>query len=321
MKALELFCGIGGFAAAAAGSNIRVVGAIDQSLIALGVYRLNFPGHPVCSINLKGTTVKMLAAYGADFWWMSPPCQPYCIQGRKRDLDDPRADSFIRILKILSELPVKDLPTDLALENVPGFVASGARTQLIDLLTQRGYEARERLLCPTQLGVPMRRLRYYLTASRQALNPVPWPGLRPMACLADFLDPGKDGESPENLLLAEEVVARSGSGLHILDAGDPAACATCFTSGYGRFHMHTGSYLRCGEAVRRLSPIEIARLLHLPDGFRFPEEMSLPKQWQLVGNSLSVPAVREVLKAFPGVQWAQKRDAGNFEKKGNGYGD
>jgi site-specific DNA-cytosine methylase len=316
IKALELFCGIGGFAAAAAGSNIRVAGAIDQSLIALGVYRLNFPGHRLCSINLKGATVKMLAAYGADFWWLSPPCQPYCIQGRKKDLDDPRAGSFIRILKILSALPVKDLPNDLALENVPGFGASAARAQLIDLLTQRGYEARERLLCPTQLGLPMRRLRYYLTASRQGINPVPLPGLRPMECLADFLDSGKNGEFPENLLLDEETVARFGSGLHILDAGDPAACAACFTSGYGRFRMHTGSYLRCGEGVRRLSPIEIARLLHLPDGFRFPEGMSLQKQWQLVGNSLSVPAVREVLKAFPGVQWPEKKDAGNLGKKG-----
>jgi len=36
-RALELFCGIGGFAAAAAGTSIRVAGAIDQRPAALEV--------------------------------------------------------------------------------------------------------------------------------------------------------------------------------------------------------------------------------------------------------------------------------------------
>jgi len=39
LKALELFCGIGGFAAAVAGTGTRVVGALDQSPLALEVYR------------------------------------------------------------------------------------------------------------------------------------------------------------------------------------------------------------------------------------------------------------------------------------------
>jgi site-specific DNA-cytosine methylase len=64
--------------------------------------------------------------------------------------------------------------------------------------------------------------------------------------------------------------------------------------------MHAGAYLSCGCGVRRFSPEEIARLLHFPPEFRFPEGMTLRRKWHLVGNSLSVVAVREVLKAFPG---------------------
>jgi DNA (cytosine-5)-methyltransferase 1/tRNA (cytosine38-C5)-methyltransferase len=63
--------------------------------------------------------------------------------------------------------------------------------------------------------------------------------------------------------------------------------------------MNAGSYLQWGETVRRFSPEEITRLLHFPDGFRFPDELSLRKKWHLAGNSLSVVAVREVLRAFP----------------------
>jgi site-specific DNA-cytosine methylase len=308
MKALELFCGIGGFAAAAAGSNIRVAAAIDQSLVALDVYRLNFPGHPVSSINIKGATPEALAACRADFWWMSPPCQPYSIRGRQKDLDDPRAAAFLQILKIFAALPEEDLPTYLGLENVPGFAASEARARLIGLLAQKGYQTREILLCPTQLGTPMRRPRYYLAASRQGLNSDLPCAPRPMAPLSDYLDGNLSINAPADLRLPAEVLEKFGPGLPILDAGDAAGCATCFTSAYGRSYMHSGSYLRCGETVRFFSPVEIACLLHLPFGFRFAEGMSLQKQWQLLGNSLSVTAVRAVLQVFPGLLSRQRKD-------------
>jgi hypothetical protein len=53
--------------------------------------------------------------------------------------------------------------------------------------------------------------------------------------------------------------------------------------------------------VRRFAPEELARLLHLPPAFCFPESLPLRKRWQLLGNSLAVGAVREVLKALPGL--------------------
>jgi DNA (cytosine-5)-methyltransferase 1/tRNA (cytosine38-C5)-methyltransferase len=54
--------------------------------------------------------------------------------------------------------------------------------------------------------------------------------------------------------------------------------------------------------VRYFAPGEIARLLHFPESFRFPDGMPIRKQWHLAGNSLSVIAVREVLKAFPEIE-------------------
>jgi len=65
--------------------------------------------------------------------------------------------------------------------------------------------------------------------------------------------------------------------------------------------MHAGSYLRCGDRVRRFAPEEIARLLHFPPAFRFPGTVLLRKRWHLLGNSLSVAAVRDVLRAFSGI--------------------
>ncbi|MBE0596376.1 MAG: DNA cytosine methyltransferase, partial [Desulfuromonadales bacterium] len=184
LRALEFFCGIGGFATAVAARELQVVGALDQSPAALAVYRRNFPAHPAREINLEHLQAADLAAFGADFWWLSPPCQPYCARGVFRDLDDPRAASLHRLLELFAQLPEARLP-QLALENVAGFARSQARDRLVRLLAERGYTLRERLLCPTDLGVPMRRPRYYLTAARTAFSLAipPAPGRR---LLADY---------------------------------------------------------------------------------------------------------------------------------------
>ncbi|NLC71311.1 MAG: DNA methyltransferase [Desulfuromonadaceae bacterium] len=297
MKALELFCGIGGFAAAA-GTNIRIAGALDQSAVALAVYRWNFPEHPARQADLEKITADELAGYGADLWWLSPPCQPYTVRGRKRDLDDPRARSLGHLLAVFPEIPPDRLPIHLALENVPGFALSQARDRLTSLLLKRGYQIRERHLCPTELGIPSRRPRYYLSASRLPLRPSFSFEERPLRPLLDFLDLSLNDDPPPELLLAPEVLTRFGDGFRILDPDEDTAYTTCFTGGYGKSLMHAGSYLRCRDGVRHFAPHEIARLLGFPVSFRFPEKLSLRKRWKLLGNSLSVCAVREVLNGF-----------------------
>ncbi len=299
VKALELFCGIGGFAAAVAGSGVQIVGALDIDEAALEVYRLNFPGHDAQQRDLEKISVAELAAFAADLWWLSPPCQPYCIRGARRDLDDPRARSILSLLEILGGLADSDLPIHLALENVEGFAGSQAHGRLLALLDSRGFQVRERRLCPTELGIPSRRPRYYLIASRLPFTPQtdkPHALRRP---LADYLEPDPQSEFLDSLRLPSHILTKFGSGLRILDPGDPAAYTTCFTSSYGKSVMRSGSYLRYGDGTRYFAPEEIARLLHFPDNFRFPARLPVRRKWRLVGNSLSVAAVREVLGALP----------------------
>ncbi|NJC89248.1 MAG: DNA methyltransferase [Desulfuromonas sp.] len=300
MTALELFCGIGGFAAAAEAMNVKIVGALDQSPAALAVYRLNFSEHNSRQTDLEKITAAELAGFAADLWWLSPPCQPYSVRGHGLDLADPRARSLARLLEVFPQIPEKGLPRYLALENVAGFARSRARERLVDLLVSRKYEVRERLLCPTELGVPSRRPRYYLVASCCGLAPA-----RPVvSCphsLGSYLDPALSENPPPELLVPTEVVTRFGEGFRLLDPADPFAYTTCFTAGYGKSLMHAGSYLRCRNGERRFAPHEIARLLGFPETFRFPEELPLRKRWHLLGNSLSVVAVRDVLEELPGV--------------------
>jgi len=116
--------------------------------------------------------------------------------------------------------------------------------------------------------------------------------------LAAFLDPAAGGTASE-LRLDPRLADRYRHALDVVDPTDPKAVAACFTSAYGRSPVRSGSYLPAeGGGLRRFSPSEILRLLGFPEGFSLPPEMPPERAWPLVGNSLSVPAVRYVLSTL-----------------------
>jgi DNA (cytosine-5)-methyltransferase 1 len=285
VKALELFAGLGGFAAAA-GRTVQVQGALDASAHVLSIYARNF-SHPTLQCNLEGMSPEALRRFDGDLWWMSPPCQPYTVRGHQRDLDDPRALSFIRILEALPLV----LPPCVALENVSGFQESRARAALLKTLDDAGYVHVERILCPTELGIPNRRPRYYLAAAREST-------LRnfKLEQVGRSLPEYLDASPHESLFVTRSVIEKYGAAFHPIEVDDDQGIATCFTSAYGKSWTHSGSYLRYGDGrVRLFSPQEIIRLHHFAEDFNFPPEVSLRRQWKYAGNSLNVAAVREVL--------------------------
>ncbi|MGE3777580.1 MAG: DNA cytosine methyltransferase [Pirellulaceae bacterium] len=290
LSVLELFAGIGG-CAAALGSAADIVAAVDIHVEALAVYRANLQ-HPTYARTIESVPDRWLASCEADLWWLSPPCQPFTVRGRQRDVDDPRCQALLRIIDAIGVVR----PRYIALENVPGFECSRAHARLCSQLDRAGYNIRSKLLCPTELGIPNRRRRYYLLAARDKL--CDWPAVatapEPFR-MADILECDVPAEYD---VPAEQLVAYRGA-LHRVDVTDRGAISNCFTAGYGRSMVRSGSYLQHGDRCRRFTPAEILRLLAFPDSFRFPTGASPRTAWPLVGNSLSVAAVRHVLSAIP----------------------
>lgn len=301
MRALELYAGIGGFATALdAWPEHTVAMAIELSEPALRVYRANHP-HPTQAKNIAGLKPADLEHLEADLWWLSPPCQSFTTRGSQRDLEDTRARSFLHALSLIEALR----PPLIALENVPGFSGSRAHALLHQVLGRAGYTARERVCCPTELGVPNRRARYYLVAAREpgALAPeAPARGRNPvLQPLGAYLDP--HAREDQSLNVDPALAERYLGAMEVLDPDRDGACATCFTSAYGRSPVRSGSYLVSGPGIRRFSPREIARLLGFPDTFVLPEEVPRSRLYGLLGNSLSIPAVREVLSGFTALSY------------------
>uniref|UniRef100_A0AAJ7XJB3 tRNA (Cytosine(38)-C(5))-methyltransferase n=1 Tax=Petromyzon marinus TaxID=7757 RepID=A0AAJ7XJB3_PETMA len=148
--------------------------------------------------------------------------------------------------------------------------------------------------------------------------------------LREFLDPDDDDDEAaprryarDSLLVPPRVLRRYG---RLLDIVTPdSRRSNCFTGAYGRYVEGSGSVLLADaganvaaafredeeeegeegeERTRRLaalglryfSPGEVARIHGFPDGFSFPEGLSLRKRWQLLGNSVNVRLVAELLR-------------------------
>jgi site-specific DNA-cytosine methylase len=304
LNVLEWHCGIGG-AAAAMGESAHVIAAVDINRDALAVYAANFPGHrPVCK-NIESLSSAEVASWGvADLWWMSPPCQPHTVLGKKRDMDDPRSASFKRMLSLIDEFR----PPHLAMENVPGFAASLSRQMLLDTLSAAGYAFAEEVVCPTRFGWPNRRERYYLAATR-ASEGLAEPGadlIRRMTLREAVSDAWDEAEC---LRLDDTFRSRYAGAIHVADRFEEDERTNCFTSAYGRSPTRCGSYLAVTEsgAVRRFAPREVLTLLDFPESYQLPQEMPPRKLWPLVGNSLTLGATRRTLSRLRAVREVVRR--------------
>jgi len=283
---IELFAGIGG-ARAALPDGHAVVQAIDHDEACHAVYTAAW-GPDAQRYNLDSLRAERLAE--AEAWWLSPPCQPYTVRGRRRGLDDPRARSLLNCLELLAACR----PRVVAMENVPGFQRSGAHRRVREVLDELGYHVHEALLCPSELGVPMRRPRWYLVADQRRWTPPPAP-TRPAPLLwrlRDILD-----ADPAAFLWDEAVARRYRGRLAVADPADPEAVVHVFTGAYGTSAVYCGSWLATPDGPRRFSPTEILRLMGLPPRIDLGG-LSRKKAYKVVGNSLSVHAVRAVLAGW-----------------------
>ncbi len=272
---LELYAGIGGVAA----TGVDVVCAIDHDVYAHEVYTANF-SHPALRLNLVSVKPARLAAFGADVWWLSPPCQPFTVRGQRRDVDDRRCESLLHLLTVIPEVR----PPALIVENVPGFEGSRAHQRLRESLA--GYHVQEVEWCPAQLGIPVQRRRFFLLASLEPFELAPI--VRKPRQLSDYLDASGPPLPP--------ALERFVDAMHIVDADDELAQACCFTGAYGRSPVYAGSYLRQNGAVRMFTPREIARLHGFSDDFVLHSDPR--RATKQLGNGVSVDVARKLLESL-----------------------
>nr|CAG4634943.1 EOG090X0A4V [Alona affinis] len=329
-RILELYSGIGGMHYASKAAKIgsfEVVFSVDVNNAANEVYRYNFPATNQQARNIVSLTAKEINKLKPDIIMMSPPCQPFTRTGLKLDVEDPRCASFLHLLNIF---PLLDTVQYVLMENVVGFETSAMRNAFVETLGRCQFHFREFILTPESLDIPNSRKRYYLIARKPCAFPfgsedhllTAFPLDNPLIVstfgktLQSYLEISAAADEIRPYLVPERTLSKYCRIMDIRQKCDTSSC--CFTKAYSHYAEGTGSVLQSNEhetvqerfsrfetthdicelvplGLRYFTPREVANLMEFPDSFNFPPSVSLKTRYRLLGNSLNVLVVSNLL--------------------------
>lgn len=169
--ALDLFSGAGGLSLGLHWAGFRTIGAIEIDPIAASSYSHNHPGVHIWNsdirkvssasifreLNLKKGELDLLAG--------CPPCQGFSrlrTKNGRRTNHDPRNDLIEQMGRFVRGLR----PKAIMLENVPALSRDERFEALIKDLKKRNYSVKWDILNAENYGVPQRRKRLVMLASR-----------------------------------------------------------------------------------------------------------------------------------------------------------
>ena len=174
IRAADFFCGCGGTSAGLRAAGMDVVFGLDFDADAGETYQRNFPDAAFMQRDIIGVSpreVRELIRDGDGPLLLSAcaPCQPYSSFVRQKK-GDHRRTLLLRLLPIIERLN----PEFVFIENVPGLKAAeapaGTFTRFCRALRKADYHVDHRVVDCRDYGVPQRRRRLVIVASR--LGPI-----------------------------------------------------------------------------------------------------------------------------------------------------
>lgn len=200
--AIDLFSGAGGLTCGLRKARYRVVAAVESSALAASSYRLNFPSVRVLEKDIRTLDPKqVMRALGLREGELGllagcPPCQGFSEVRTKRGstVRDPRNRLLVDFIRFVGVMR----PRTVLMENVPGVVAYGLFGKLVTRLRKMGYVVKWEVHNAADFGVPQRRHRLMLAASRVGEPGLPSPTAQP-STVWDAIEhlpiPGRSGDS------------------------------------------------------------------------------------------------------------------------------
>ena len=173
MRAVDLFCGIGGLTQGLRSRGIGVVAGYDIDPSCRYAYETNNGGAAFVEADIRELSYSDIEHHysGADVTIMvgCAPCQPFSAHTRRnkeRHDDCSLLDEFSRLVQ-------EGVPDIVSIENVPGLARHEAFKQFTGRLHDLQYDIACGVLCCGDYGVPQHRRRLVLLASRQHEMSIP----------------------------------------------------------------------------------------------------------------------------------------------------
>ncbi|WP_345328537.1 DNA cytosine methyltransferase [Novipirellula rosea] len=315
--AIDLFAGCGGVTHGLRKAGFEVLAAVENDPAAIRAFKLNHPSTEMFGdierVNLLSLKRKLRLRKGQlDLLAGCPPCQGFSSMSTRNGhwrVEDSRNSLINQFGTFVVEL----LPKTVMLENVPGLASERRFTKFVDRLTDLGYTLDYRIANAADYGVPQRRKRLILVASRFGKVSFPLPtkkvntvrdaiGALPRAgssgdALHDL--PERRTDKVQRLIKS---IPRDGGSRGDLALSEQLAChqrTTGFNDVYGRmawksvsptitsgcFNPSKGRFLHPDED-RCITIREAALLQSFPANYALPVELGKQTLALLIGNAL-----------------------------------
>lgn len=206
---IDFFCGCGGTSAGLSAAGMNILAGIDLDPDAAATYRANFPTAGFIERDIRKIEPREVGAIAARtpgsrlLFSACAPCQPYTSFHRKSARRAEQRTLLLRLMPFIDHLQ----PDFVFVENVPGLhkvPKASTFNRFRASLERRGYSIDWTIVDCRDYGVPQRRRRLTLVASRLASVKVPapthgpGPGLAPWSTVRDWighLPPIQHGET------------------------------------------------------------------------------------------------------------------------------
>ena len=315
--AIDLFSGCGGLSLGLHKAGFSIIAAAEIDLVAARTYEQNHPGTPVLQEDVRNISAGELKKLGKlgnktlDLLAGCPPCQGFSRIKRKnkKNYNDPRNDLVSDFLRLALEFR----PRMVLLENVPALAQDDRFKKMVKSLRGAGYKCKWKILNAADFGVPQRRKRLILMASRLGKIELPKPPVRLKSvrdAIGKLEHPNGSRDELHTLYLRNSPkikariskIPKNGGSRKSLGARRQLKCHQKFEGFrdvYGRmswdevaptltggcFNPSKGRFLHPRQN-RAISMREAALLQSFPKYYKFPVDRGLTHVARLIGDAL-----------------------------------
>jgi len=309
IRALDMFCGVGGSSAGARAAGVDLVAAIDMWPLAKATYSDNFPGTRFYRRKLEHLNPRqVLKEVGPiDLLLASPECTNHtCAKGKAERSEESRKTAFhvTRFAKTLK-------PRWIVVENVVQMRSWKRYEEWLSGLRRLGYSVREQKLNAAHFGVPQARRRLFIIFEQGNMPPE----VNPPTNL-DTQKASKVVSSNGNFRFsqlrtekrAENTIARADRAIAKLGESEPFLIVYYGSDAAGGWQsldiplrtvttIDRFAYVRRnghGHEMRMLQVPELKKAMGFPDTYKL-EHGTRREKIKLLGNAVCPPVMEAVI--------------------------
>jgi len=310
-KSGALFSGIGGFCLGFAEAKVNTVWAVEHDLAAVSTYNHNIKGVSVIAKDVREVHVSSDNLEPVDILHAGFPCQSFSQAGAKQGFADDRGKLFYEIMRIVNEFKDRR-PSVIVLENSPYIRHGDGGSWFLELTTairKAGYWFRDincaELDSYELTHLPQRRKRLFMVAFstlkfRNGKMNFPnrkWVGEKNLSNYINFSGRQDDFYYLDGENRYYQMISQQANDLnciyqlrkYLVRVKEAGVCPT-LTANMGQ-GGHNVPFIFDAHGLRKLTEYECLKLQGFPAGFTFPEDVTRPKRYMQVGNSVAVPIV------------------------------